>query len=80
VNHTLWWVSAKLMALVSFIYLLKVVFYFEVVRRELHHPICVNFFFAPWITCLFLVKGLPCHLAVVGNFVGPLLDAKMGLR
>ncbi|CAD6332697.1 unnamed protein product [Miscanthus lutarioriparius] len=124
VNHALWWVSASLMSLVSFIYLLKVVFYFEAVRREFHHPIRVNFFFAPWIACLFLVKGLPHpvtdinhvvwyilmapillldlkiygqwmsggdrrlskvatptnHLAVVGNFVGALLGAKMGLR
>jgi hypothetical protein len=124
VNHALWWVSAALMALVSFIYLLKIVFYFEAVRREFHHPIRVNFFFAPWIACLFLVKGLPHpvwtihhavwyilmvpiflldlkiygqwmsggdrrlskvatptnHLAVVGNFVGALLGAKMGLR
>jgi hypothetical protein len=124
VNHVLWWVSASLMALVSFIYLFKVVFYFEAVRREFHHPIRVNFFFAPWIACLFLVKGLPHpvwtihhvvwyilmapiflldlkiygqwmsggarrlskvanptnHLAVVGNFVGALLGAKMGLR
>jgi hypothetical protein len=124
VNNALWWVSASLMALVSFIYLLKVVFYFEAVRREFHHPIRVNFFFAPWIACLFLVKGMPRpvadvhhvvwyilmapilfldlkiygqwmlggnrrlskvatptnHLAVVGNFVGALLGAKMGLR
>ncbi|KAL6610693.1 hypothetical protein ACP70R_040662 [Stipagrostis hirtigluma subsp. patula] len=124
VNHALWWVSVALMALVSTIYLLKVVFYFEAVRREFHHPIRVNFFFAPWIACLFLVKGMPrpvwelhhvvwyllmapifCldlklygqwmsggerrlskvanpsnHLAVVGNFVGALLGARMGLR
>ncbi|EEE64847.1 hypothetical protein OsJ_19704 [Oryza sativa Japonica Group] len=124
VNHVLWWVSVALMALVSAIYLLKVVFYFEAVRREFHHPIRVNFFFAPWIACLFLVKGLPRqvwtihhvvwfllmapillldlkiygqwmsggerrlskvanpsnHLAIVGNFVGALLGARMGLR
>ncbi|CAL4909764.1 unnamed protein product [Urochloa decumbens] len=124
VNHALWWVSVALMAVVSSIYLLKIVFYFEAVRREFHHPIRVNFFFAPWIACLFLVKGLPHpvwtihhvvwyvlmapilaldlkvygqwmsggdrrlskvasptnHLAVVGNFVGALLGARMGLR
>ncbi|CAN6327111.1 unnamed protein product [Urochloa humidicola] len=124
VNHALWWVSVALMGLVSTTYLLKVVFYFEAVRREFHHPIRVNFFFAPWIACLFLVKGLPRpvwtihhvvwyvlmapifvldlkiygqwmsggdrrlskvasptnHLAVVGNFVGALLGARMGLR
>ncbi|TKW25634.1 hypothetical protein SEVIR_3G131400v4 [Setaria viridis] len=124
VNHALWLVSVALMGVVSAIYLLKVVFYFEAVRREFYHPIRVNFFFAPWIACLFLVKGLPrpvwtihhvvwyvlmapifcldlkiygqwmsggdrrlskvanptSHLAVVGNFVGALLGARMGLR
>ncbi|XBJ12943.1 hypothetical protein VPH35_017370 [Triticum aestivum] len=124
VNRVLWWASVALTVIVSITYLLKVVFYFEAVRREFHHPVRVNFFFAPWIACLFLVKGLPrpereirhivwyllmtpilCldlkiygqwmssgerrlskvanpsnHLAVVGNFVGALLGAKMGLR
>jgi tellurite resistance protein TehA-like permease len=124
VNQVLWWISVALTVLVSITYLLKVVFYFEAVRREFHHPVRVNFFFAPWIACLFLVKGVPrpvweihhavwyllmvpilCldlkiygqwmssgerrlskvanptnHLAVVGNFVGALLGARMGLR
>ncbi|XP_020186755.1 S-type anion channel SLAH2-like [Aegilops tauschii subsp. strangulata] len=123
-NHVLWWISVALTAVVSIVYLLKVVFYFEAVRREFHHPVRVNFFFAPWVACLFLVKGVPrpeweihhlfwyflmvpilCldlkiygqwmssgerrlskvanpsnHLAVVGNFVGALLGARMGLR
>ncbi|XP_037428156.1 S-type anion channel SLAH2-like [Triticum dicoccoides] len=123
-NHVLWWISVALMVVVSITYLLKVVFYFEAVRREFHHPVRVNFFFAPWIACLFLVKGVPhpvweihhavwyllmapilCldlkiygqwmssgerrlskvanpsnHLAIVGNFVGALLGARMGLR
>nr|CAD1843349.1 unnamed protein product [Ananas comosus var. bracteatus] len=113
------------MAAVSFIYFLKVIFYFEAVRREYYHPIRVNFFFAPWIACLFLAIGVPplvsenlhgslwyvlmapilClelkiygqwmsggqrrlskvanpsnHLSVVGNFVGALLGASMGLQ
>ncbi|KAF6997889.1 hypothetical protein CFC21_014058 [Triticum aestivum] len=124
VNHVLWWISVALMVVVSITYLLKIVFYFEAVRREFNHPVRVNFFFAPWIACLFLVKGVPhpvweihhavwcvlmapilCldlkiygqwmtsderrlskvanpsnHLAVVGNFVGALLGARMGLR
>lgn len=113
------------MIIVSLIYCLKIVFYFEAVRREYYHPIRVNFFFAPWIACLFLVIGLPPHVAVnpspvlwyalmapifclkikiygqwmsggkrrlskvanpsnhlsiVGNFVGALLGANMGLK
>ncbi|KAL5221477.1 hypothetical protein ABZP36_026190 [Zizania latifolia] len=124
VNNVLWYIALALMALVTSIYLLKVVFYFEAVRREFYHPIRVNFFFAPWIACLFLVQGIPrpvtevnhivwyalmapifCmelkiygqwmsggerrlskvanpsnHLSIVGNFVGALLGARMGLR
>jgi tellurite resistance protein TehA-like permease len=123
VSHALWYVALALMVLVSSIYLLKVVFYFEAVRREFYHPIRANFFFAPWIACLFLVQGSPWrvelmhralwyalmapifvlelkiygqwmsggqrrlskvanpsnHLSIVGNFVGALLGAKMGL-
>ncbi|KAF8716448.1 hypothetical protein HU200_026328 [Digitaria exilis] len=125
-NDAFWCLSVALMCLVSATYLLKLVFYFEAVRREFHHPIRVNFFFAPWIACLFLVKGTPqpqqvstahhvawyvlmapilaldlkmygqwmsggewrlsrvanptSHLAVVGNFVGAQLGARMGLH
>jgi tellurite resistance protein TehA-like permease len=124
VSHALWYAALALTVLVSAIYLLKVVFYFEAVRREFYHPIRANFFFAPWIACLFLALGAPrlvaemqhgvwyalmapifClelkiygqwmsggqrrlskvanpsnHLSIVGNFVGALLGAKMGLR
>jgi tellurite resistance protein TehA-like permease len=125
VSHALWYVALALTALVSAMYLLKVVFYLEAVRREFYHPVRANFFFAPWIACLFLALGAPrlvvaemhrgvwyalmapilClelkiygqwmsggqrrlskvanpsnHLSVVGNFVGALLGARMGLR
>ncbi|KAI5006080.1 hypothetical protein ZWY2020_033323 [Hordeum vulgare] len=124
-NLVLWCVSVALMCLVSALYACKVIFYFEAVRREYYHPIRVNFFFAPWIACLFLAIGVPelvmeslphwlwyvlmapivClelkiygqwisggqrrlsrvanpsnHLSIVGNFVGALLGAIMGLR
>ncbi|XP_012488569.1 S-type anion channel SLAH2 [Gossypium raimondii] len=124
-NLILWWIAVALVAVVSSIYLLKVILYFEAVRREYYHPIRVNFFFAPWISLLFLSLGLPpsvssnlpeplwyilmtpilClelkiygqwmsggqrrlskvanpsnHLAIVGNFVGALLGASMGLK
>ncbi|CAO2165601.1 unnamed protein product [Urochloa humidicola] len=124
VSHALWYVAVALTVLVSTIYLLKVIFYYEAVRREFYHPVRANFFFAPWIACLFLVLGAPRlvaemhhgvwyalmapifvlelkiygqwmsggqrrlskvanpsnHLSIVGNFVGALLGAKMGLR
>ncbi|KAD5961217.1 hypothetical protein E3N88_12690 [Mikania micrantha] len=125
VNYALWSISILLFAVVATTYILKLIFYFEAVRREYYHPIRVNFFFAPWIALLFLAIGLPkdvttnlphtlwyvlmtpifClelkiygqwmsggqrrlskvanpsnHLAVVGNFVGALLGASMGLK
>ncbi|KAI3859779.1 hypothetical protein MKW92_047296 [Papaver armeniacum] len=125
INLVLWCISVALVSIVSLIYLLKIIFYFEAVRREYYHPIRVNFFFAPWITLLFLALGMPPsltkglhqalwyvlmtpifflelkiygqwmsggqrrlskvanptnHLSIVGNFVGALLGASMGLK
>lgn len=125
VNLILWIISIALVATIFTIYLLKIIVYFEAVRREYYHPIRVNFFFAPWIALLFLVLGVPpslskylhhalwymlmipifClelkiygqwmsggqrrlskvanpsnHLSIVGNFVGALLGASMGLK
>ncbi|KAL9240500.1 hypothetical protein vseg_014710 [Gypsophila vaccaria] len=125
VNLILWSISVGLVVIVSIIYLLKLTFYFEAVRREYYHPIRVNFFFAPFIALLFLLLGVPPsigsnlhevvwyvfmtpflilelkiygqwmsggqrrlskvanpsnHLSVVGNFVGALLGASMGLK
>ncbi|KAH9603725.1 hypothetical protein KSS87_007081 [Heliosperma pusillum] len=124
VNLVLWFIAVALVIVVAFIYALKMLFFFEAVRREYYHPIRVNFFFAPFIALLFLLLGLPpliiknihhavwyifmfpflClelkiygqwmsggqrrlskvanpsnHLSVVGNFVGALLGASMGL-
>ncbi|KAL9225356.1 hypothetical protein vseg_001293 [Gypsophila vaccaria] len=124
INLVLWCISIALVTVVASIYLLKIVFFFEAVRREYYHPIRINFFFAPFIAVLFLLLGLPpsvatnlhhavwyvsmfpflClelkiygqwmsggqrrlskvanpsnHLSVVGNFVGALLGASMGL-
>ncbi|KAL5718745.1 hypothetical protein ACHQM5_011615 [Ranunculus cassubicifolius] len=125
INLVLWCISVALVIIVSFTYLLKIIFYFEAIRREYHHPIRANFFFAPFIVLLFLALGMPpsivkhlhpsmwyivmspilCldlkiygqwmsggrrrlskvanpsnHLAIVGNFVGALLGASMGLK
>lgn len=125
INTILWFISIALVISISLIYLMKVLLYFEAVRREYYHPIRVNFFFAPWVALLFLALGMPpsiheklpqwlwyvlmtpifCfelklygqwmsggqrrlskvanpsnHLAVVGNFVGALLGATMGIK
>ncbi|XP_043705756.1 S-type anion channel SLAH3-like [Telopea speciosissima] len=59
VNLVTWCIALALVLIVSFIYSLKLIFYFEAVRREFFHPIRVNFFFAPWIAALFLAISLP---------------------
>ncbi|KAK9914364.1 hypothetical protein M0R45_038147 [Rubus argutus] len=124
-NLVLWCISVALLVVLACIYLLKIIFYFEAVRREYFHPIRINFFFAPFIALLFLALGVPpsiCnnlhpalwyilmtpilslelkiygqwmsggqrrlskvanpvnHLSIVGNFVGALLGASMGLK
>uniref|UniRef100_A0ACD5U6C7 Uncharacterized protein n=1 Tax=Avena sativa TaxID=4498 RepID=A0ACD5U6C7_AVESA len=125
VNLVLWCIALTLMSIITVVYTCKIIFYFEAVRREYYHPVRVNFFFAPWIACMFLAMGVPpsvatelpgwlwyaimapllClelkiygqwmsggdrrlskvanpsnHLSVVGNFVGALFGASMGLK
>ncbi|MCL7026659.1 hypothetical protein MKW94_002692 [Papaver nudicaule] len=59
VNLVLWWIAIAITSIIFFVYFLKVVFYFEAVRREYLHPIRVNFFFSPWVSLLFLALGIP---------------------
>ncbi|CAK8532888.1 unnamed protein product [Lathyrus sativus] len=63
INLILWCISTLLIASVFTVYILKLVLYFEAVRREYYHPIRVNFFFAPWIALLFLALGVPPPVA-----------------
>ena len=70
VNFVLWCISLALMSTVSLMYSLKIIFYFETVRREYYHPVRINFFFAPWIACLFyysthslLISRIVCFFA-----------------
>jgi len=125
INFILWLISIAVVATIFAIYLFKIVLYFEAVRREYHHAVRINFFFAPWISLLFLALGVPSSVAkelhhavwyilmtplfflmlkiygqwmfggkrmlskvanptnmlsIVGNFVGALLGASMGLK
>lgn len=124
-NLFMWSISVALIVIISAIYLFKVIFYFKAVQREYNHPMQDNFFFAPWISLLFLAIGAPPsmannlstttwyflmapifrlelkvygqwmlggqrrlssvanplnHLSVIGDYVGALLGASMGLR
>ncbi|ERN04571.1 S-type anion channel SLAH2 [Amborella trichopoda] len=125
VNLVLWCISLAVTTVIFSVYILKLLFYIEAVRREYYHPIRVNFFFAPWIALMFLALSMPPalsrklhgsiwyvlmapifilelkiygqwmsgsqrrlskvanpsnHLSIVGNFVGALLGASLGLK
>ncbi|KAJ3680071.1 hypothetical protein LUZ60_016349 [Juncus effusus] len=59
INLVIWFVALAMLIFVATTYFLKCIFYFEAIRREYFHPVRVNFFFAPWISCMFLAIGLP---------------------
>nr|DAD18644.1 TPA_asm: hypothetical protein HUJ06_020107 [Nelumbo nucifera] len=63
INLFLWLLALAALLSVSITYALKCAFYFEAVRREYFHPVRINFFFAPWIVCMFLAIGAPPRLA-----------------
>ncbi|KAH7433138.1 hypothetical protein KP509_07G056000 [Ceratopteris richardii] len=83
VNFVLWCLALAALIVVSIIYGLKCLLYFEAVRREYYHPVRVNFFFAPWIACMFLTIGIPpriaktIHPAIWCVFAAPLLMLKL---
>ncbi|KAH9329554.1 hypothetical protein KI387_001662, partial [Taxus chinensis] len=59
INIALWCLSLTALIVIFFTYALKCIYYLEAVRREYYHPVRVNFFFAPWIVCMFLTIGVP---------------------
>ncbi|KAK3012162.1 hypothetical protein RJ639_010461 [Escallonia herrerae] len=63
INVILWLLALAVLLSVSFTYILKCIFYFEAVKREYFHPVRVNFFFAPWVVCMFLAIGVPPIIA-----------------
>ncbi|KAM0020410.1 putative transporter protein SLAC1/Mae1/ Ssu1/TehA [Helianthus debilis subsp. tardiflorus] len=63
INLVLWILALMVLVCVTITYLLKCIFYFEAIRREYFHPVRINFFFAPWVVCMFLVIGAPPMLA-----------------
>ncbi|XP_027337429.1 LOW QUALITY PROTEIN: guard cell S-type anion channel SLAC1 [Abrus precatorius] len=63
INFGIWLLAIAVLITISFTYILKCIFYFEAVKREYFHPVRVNFFFAPWVVCMFLAMGAPPKLA-----------------
>ncbi|CAK9321674.1 unnamed protein product [Citrullus colocynthis] len=86
INLAIWVLATAALCSVTVAYVLKCIFYFEAVRREYFHPVRVNFFFAPWVVCMFLAISVPprfvsepLHPAVWCVFMGPyfLLELKI---
>ncbi|XP_038906020.1 guard cell S-type anion channel SLAC1 [Benincasa hispida] len=86
INLAIWLLATAALCSVTVAYILKCIFYFEAVRREYFHPVRVNFFFAPWVVCMFLAISVPprfmsgpLHPAVWCAFMGPyfLLELKI---
>lgn len=79
INMILWCVALVALTFIFITYFLKIIYYFEAVRREYHHPVRVNFFFAPWIAGMFLALGCPpaisksVHPAVWCVLMSPIL-------
>jgi tellurite resistance protein TehA-like permease len=63
INLVLWCLGLVTLIIIFVVYTLKCIFYFEAVRIEYYNPVRVNFFFAPWIACMFLALGVPPHIA-----------------
>lgn len=63
INFALWLFALAVLVAICITYALKCAFYFEAVKREFFHPVRVNFFFAPWIVCMFLAVGAPVSMA-----------------
>nr|GMD99109.1 guard cell S-type anion channel SLAC1 [Ipomoea batatas] len=59
INFALWVLALCILMAVFFTYTSKCILYFEAVKREYFHPVRVNFFFAPWVVCMFLAIGTP---------------------
>ncbi|XP_020548433.1 guard cell S-type anion channel SLAC1 [Sesamum indicum] len=86
INLAIWLLALGVLVAVFITYALKCAFYFEAVKREYFHPVRVNFFFAPWVVCMFLAIGVPSsiapntlHPAVWCTFMAPIvfLDLKI---
>ncbi|CAN0906487.1 S-type anion channel SLAH1 [Linum grandiflorum] len=54
-----WSVSLCLLFLLSLIYVLRCIFFFNMVKSEFSNHVAVNYLFAPWISWLLLLQSAP---------------------
>ncbi|KAG5614042.1 hypothetical protein H5410_013866 [Solanum commersonii] len=64
----LWWISLCTLMLLSFLYILRCIFHFKLVKSEFLHPIGVNYLFAPWISWLLLLQSVPFTIPNLDSF------------
>ncbi|XP_009618955.1 S-type anion channel SLAH4-like [Nicotiana tabacum] len=55
----LWSLALFSLISLSFLYLLRLLFHFDMVKSEFLHHVGVNYLFAPWISCLVLLQATP---------------------
>ncbi|RWR96125.1 S-type anion channel SLAH1-like protein [Cinnamomum micranthum f. kanehirae] len=55
----LWSISLFILLSLSILYLLRCIFYFNMVKSEFLHHVGVNYLFAPWISWLLLLQSSP---------------------
>ncbi|KAJ4730058.1 S-type anion channel like [Melia azedarach] len=82
----LWSIALFTLALFSFLYILRCLFHFKMVKAEFLHHVGVNYLFAPWISWLLLLQSSPFitpnsvyYLVLWWIFVAPIviLDVKI---
>ncbi|KAK7404894.1 hypothetical protein VNO78_05937 [Psophocarpus tetragonolobus] len=58
--HTLmWFLALSTLAILSFLYILKCLFHFDMVKDEFLNHVGVNYLFVPWISWLILLESSP---------------------
>ncbi|KAK4439362.1 S-type anion channel SLAH1 [Sesamum alatum] len=55
----LYWLSLCTLILLSFLYILRCIFYLRLVKAEFLHHVGVNCLFLPWISWLLLLQAIP---------------------
>nr|XP_043620396.1 S-type anion channel SLAH4-like [Erigeron canadensis] len=55
----IWCLTLCVLVSLSILYALRCIFHFNMVKAEFHHHVGVNYLYAPWISCLLLLRSAP---------------------
>lgn len=64
----LWCVALLTATTLSFLYLLKCIFHFDMVKEEFSHHIGVNCMYAPWISWLLMLQSAPMIIRTTSSY------------